>query len=80
MTDKKYWIDTERVAMNIVYQICDLLRTDVGLRQTHNDTMIGFTKKLLDQSVSEAVEVERRKIKYCLKKQGLNPIIDLSKL
>ena len=61
------WDRTVEVkSMNIVFQICDLLGTSVDLRQQHNDTMIDFTKgiiqSLLTQQRTELVEEIKKRV------------------
>jgi hypothetical protein len=54
-TQQNNQVDTERIAMNIVYQIGDVLM-EKGLlsvedRQSTNDLFIDFTKKLIDKAI-----------------------------
>ena len=55
----------ERVAMNIVYQLADEWKVDVGIRQSTNDKCIDFVIMLLASQRKELLEEVVQYIQDC---------------
>lgn len=60
----------ERVAMNIVYQIGDVLEADVDKRQATNDKAIDFTMKLIQDLLTNQSKEIVEKIEGMKKSTG----------